>query len=235
MRSIRILLRFTIGMKSDKMSWTVVSSKKLFLMTGVLLGNKAKKENHQMSDIIPTREDAYNLFKKYNKNESLIKHALAVEAVMRHFACLFEEDEEKWAAIGLVHDIDYEMYPDQHCIKAYEILKERGWPDDYIHAVQSHGWKICTDVEPKHKMEKTLYAIDELTGLIAATVYMRPDKSIKDLEVNSVKKKFKQKNFAAGVNRQVIEEGALLIEMDLDLLIGETIKGLQKVAKDIGL
>jgi len=127
------------------------------------------------------------------------------------------------------------MYPDQHCIKAYEILNEYGWPDDYIHAVQSHGWKICIDVEPEHKMEKTLYAIDELTGLIAATVYMRPDKSIKDLEVNSVKKKFKQKNFAAGVNRQVIEDGASLLGMDLDLLIAETIKGMKKVAKDIGL
>jgi len=217
------------------MSWTVVSLKKLFLTTGVLMGNKAEKENHQMPDIILSREDALNLFIKYNKNESLLRHALAVEAGMRHFAYLFGEDEEKWALIGLVHDIDYEMYPDQHCIKAYEILNEYGWPDDYIHAVQSHGWKICIDVEPEHKMEKTLYAIDELTGLIAATVYMRPDKSIKDLEVNSVKKKFKQKNFAAGVNRQVIEDGASLLGMDLDLLIAETIKGMKKVAKDIGL
>ena len=188
-----------------------------------------------MTEVIPTREDALNLFKKYNKNDSLVRHALAVEAVMRHFACLFGEDEEKWAVIGLVHDIDYEMYPEQHCLKAFDILKEHNWPDDYVRAVQSHGWKICTDVEPKHKMERTLYAIDELTGLITATVYMRPDKSINALEVNSVKKKFKQKNFAAGVNRQVIEEGALLLDMDLDLLIAETIKGMQKVAEEIGL
>jgi len=188
-----------------------------------------------MSDIVPNREDALNLFKKFNKNESLLRHALAVEAVMRHFACLFGEDEEKWAVIGLLHDIDYEMYPDQHCIKAYEILKEHGWPDDYIRAVQSHGWKICTDVEPEHKMEKALYAIDELTGLITATVYMRPDKSIKELEVSSVKKKFKQKNFAAGVNRQVIEDGSLLLGMDLDVLMAETIRGMRKSAKDIGL
>ena len=129
-----------------------------------------------------------------------------------------------------MHDIDYEMYSVQHCIKAYEILKEHGWPDDYIHAVQSHGWKICTDIEPKHKMEKTLYAIDELTGLIAATVYMRPDKSIKDLEVNSDKKSGSRKTLhwrkPAGHRGRGI---------DFDLLIGETIRGMQKIAKDIGL
>lgn len=183
-----------------------------------------------MPEFIPQREDALNLFKQYNKNESLLKHALAVEAVMRHFAGIFGEDEGKWGVIGLVHDIDYEMYPDEHCVKAGVILKEYGWPKDYIHAVQSHGWNICIDIEPQHIMEKVLYAIDELTGLIAATVLMRPDKSIVGLEVSSIKKKWKQKNFAAGVNRQVIEDGASLLGMDLQTLIGETIKGMQKVA-----
>jgi predicted hydrolase (HD superfamily) len=122
------------------------------------------------------------------------------------------------------------MYPEEHCVRAGVILKEQGWPEDYIHAVQSHGWNICIDIEPQHVMEKVLYTIDELTGLIAATVLMRPDKSIMGLELNSVKKKWKQKNFAAGVNRQVIEEGASLLGMDLDYLIGETIKGMQKAA-----
>jgi putative nucleotidyltransferase with HDIG domain len=188
------------------------------------------KEKLKMLNVIPKREDALNLYKQYNKNESLLKHALAVEAVMRHFAGLFGEDEDKWAIIGLVHDIDYEMYPEEHCVRAGVILKEQGWPEDYIHAVQSHGWNICIDIEPQHVMEKVLYTIDELTGLIAATVLMRPDKSIMGLELNSVKKKWKQKNFAAGVNRQVIEEGASLLGMDLDYLIGETIKGMQKAA-----
>jgi len=154
---------------------------------------------------------------------------------MVHFAGIFGEDREKWAAIGLVHDIDYEMYPQEHCIKTGEILRENNWPEDYIRAVQSHGWKICTDIEPVHQMEKVLYSMDELTGLIAATVYMRPDKSIMNLEVKSVKKKWKQKNFAAGVNRQVIEEGAALLGMELDAVIEETIKGMQQSARELGL
>lgn len=188
-----------------------------------------------IANFVPQREDAIKLFKEYNKNESLFKHALAVEAVMLHFAELLGEDKEKWSTVGLIHDIDYEMYPEEHCSKAFEILSENAWPEDYIHAVQSHGWKICTDVEPIHKMEKVLYAIDELTGLITATVYMRPDKSIMQLEVKSIKKKWKQKNFAAGVNRQVIEDGAAMLGMDLDYIIEETINGMKRVASDIGL
>jgi uncharacterized domain HDIG len=141
-----------------------------------------------MEKIIPTREKAMELLKEYNQNESLIKHALAVEAVMVHFAELFGEDKEKWGIVGLIHDLDYEKYPDQHCIKAREILEERNWPEDYIHAVQSHGWQICSDVEPVECMEKVLYTIDELTGLISATAIMRPSKSILDLTVKSVKK-----------------------------------------------
>jgi putative nucleotidyltransferase with HDIG domain len=188
-----------------------------------------------MEKIVPNRGIAYELLQEFNKNESLVKHALTVEAVMRHFAELFGEDTEKWGVIGLIHDLDYEMYPEQHCIKTKEILEERNWPEDYIHAVISHGWKICVDVEPVEKMEKVLYTIDELTGLIAATALMRPSKSILDMEVKSVKKKWKQKSFAAGVNREVIEEGAQMLGMEMNNIIEETIKGMQKVAEEIGL
>jgi predicted hydrolase (HD superfamily) len=184
----------------------------------------------------PTRAEAFELLKKYNSNESLIRHALAVEAVMRHFAELFgEPDVEKWAIIGLVHDLDYEMYPDQHCQKVREILMDEGWPEDYIRAIQSHGWGICSDVEPVEKMEKVLYTIDELTGLIAATALLRPSKSILDLKAKSVKKKWNQKSFAAGVNREIIEKGLELLGMERDFIIEETIKGMQKVAEEIGL
>ena len=159
-----------------------------------------------------------------------------VEAVMLHFAELFNEDDvEKWGVIGLVHDLDYEMYPDEHCQKVRNILEEKGWPEDYIRSIESHGWKICSDVEPVLKMEKVLYTIDELTGLIAATALMRPSKSIMDLETKSVKKKWKQKSFAAGVNREIIDEGAKLLGMELDDITSETILGMQKVAADIGL
>ncbi len=184
---------------------------------------------------IPTREEAMALLKEYNKNDALVKHALAVEAVMEHFAKKYEEDLEKWRIIGLIHDLDYEKYPDQHCHKTEEILKEQGWPEDYIRAVISHGWKICTDVEPKERMEKVLYTIDELTGLIVATVLMRPNKSIMDLTPKSVKKKFKQKSFAAGVDRSIIEEGAEMLGMELTEVIDETIKGMQAKAEELGL
>jgi predicted hydrolase (HD superfamily) len=142
---------------------------------------------------------------------------------------------EKWSIIGLLHDIDYEMYPEQHCIKAGEILRERNWPEDYIHAIQSHGYGICIDVEPIEKMEKVLYTIDELTGLIAATALMRPSKSILDTEVKSIKKKWKSKGFAAGVNRELIEGGAKMLGMEIDAVIEETLKGMQKEAEAIGL
>lgn len=188
-----------------------------------------------MGNYVPTREEAFELLKEFNKSESLIKHALTVEAVMRHFAKLFGEDTEKWAIIGLMHDVDYEMYPEQHCVKAGEILRERNWPEDYIHAIQSHGYGICIDVEPVERMEKVLYTIDELTGLITAAVYMRPSKSILDMELKSVKKKWKQKSFAAGVNRDIIAEGAEKLGMDLDKVIEETIKGMQEAADVIGL
>lgn len=188
-----------------------------------------------MEKAVPTREEAFELLKKYNKTESLLHHGLAVEAVMGHFAELFGEDVEKWRVIGLVHDLDYEMYPEEHCKKALEILKGENWPEDYIHAIVSHGWKLCCDVEPVERMEKVLYTIDELTGLINATALMRPSKSILDMEVKSVKKKWKQKGFAAGVNREVIEEGIGMLGMEQDEVIAETIKGMQGAAEEIGL
>lgn len=189
-----------------------------------------------MDNGVVNREQAFSLLKEYNKNENLLKHALAVEAVMLHFADFFgEADREKWGIIGLVHDLDYEMFPDQHCKKVREILTARQWPEEYIRAVESHGWGICSDVEPLARMEKVLYAVDELTGLITAAVLVRPDKNIRELTVKSVKKKWKQKSFAAGANREVIEKGAAMLGMDLDELIAETIRGMQKAAGEIGL
>lgn len=184
----------------------------------------------------PTRDEAFSLLKKYNQNDALIKHALTVEAVMRHFADFFPgSDPEVWGVIGLIHDIDYEKYPDQHCSKGREILEQENWPEEYIHAMESHGWGLVSNVEPVNNLEKVLYTIDELTGLIAAAAILRPSKSILDLELKSVKKKWKQKSFAAGVNREVIAKGAALLGWDLDFAIAETIKGMQKVAEEIGL
>lgn len=189
-----------------------------------------------MSELVPNRENALLLLKEYTKSDSLIKHALSVEAVMRHFAKLFDEsDIEKWGIIGLLHDIDYELYPEEHCKKARDILKSKNYPESYIHAVECHGYGICTNVEPAETMEKVLYTIDELTGLITATVLMRPSKSILDLEVKSVKKKWKQKSFAAGVDRDLIEKGAKKLGMEIDKVIEETINGMKAAAEEIGL
>jgi putative nucleotidyltransferase with HDIG domain len=172
---------------------------------------------------------------KYNDSPALITHALAVEGVMRHFARLLGEDEEKWGVVGLMHDIDYQMFPDQHCIKAREILQEHGVDDEYIHAITSHGYGLCCDVKPEHVMEKVLFAVDELTGLINACAIMRPSRSVLDLELKSVKKKYKDRRFAAGVNREVIEKGTSMLDMDLDYVITETISGMREVAEAIGL
>jgi putative nucleotidyltransferase with HDIG domain len=189
-----------------------------------------------MDRITPTRSQALELLHEYNSNTSLIRHALAVEAVMLHFADLLgEADREKWGVIGLVHDLDYEMYPESHCRKVREILTERAWPEDYIRGVESHGWGRCSDVEPVERMEKVLYTIDELTGLISAVAILRPGKSVLDLPVKSVKKKWKDKAFAAGVSREIIEQGAKSLGMDLDVVIAETIIGMQAVAEEIGL
>ncbi len=188
-----------------------------------------------MSETIPTRSDAMTLLRKYQKNENLIKHGLAVEAVMRHMAEKRGEDPEKWGIIGLIHDLDWEMYPDQHCQVTKQLLEERGWPEDWIRAVMSHGYGIVTDVEPRHEMEKVLYTIDELTGLITATALMRPSKSILDMKTKSVKKKWSQKSFAAGVNREVIEDGASRLGMEVSEVIQDTLTGMQRIADDLDL
>ena len=188
-----------------------------------------------MDSKIPTRDEALALLKKYNKNESLIKHALAVEGVMRYMARKRGGDEEKWGVIGLIHDLDYEQFPDQHCQKTEEILKENNWPDEYIRAVISHGWGICSDVKPESDMEKVLYAIDELTGLVVTSALVRPSKSVMDMKAKSVKKKWKQKQFAAGVDRSIIEKGAEMMGVELSELITDTIMGMREVAEEIGL
>jgi putative nucleotidyltransferase with HDIG domain len=188
-----------------------------------------------MQKHIPTYDEALSLFKEFNQDESLLKHAYSVEGVMRYMARKADEDEEKWGIVGLVHDLDYERFPEQHCSKAKEILEERGWPEEYVRAIVSHGWGICSNVDPQSKMEKTLYAIDELTGLISAVALVRPSKSVADLEARSVMKKWKDKAFAAGVNRSVIEKGRAMLEMELTELVTDVIMGMRQVADKIGL
>ncbi len=188
-----------------------------------------------MGSNVPTRDEALALLKQYNKNESLIKHALAVEGVMRYMARKRGGDEEKWGVIGLIHDLDYEQFPDQHCKKTEDILKENNWPEEYIRAVVSHGWGICTDVKPESDMEKVLFAIDELTGLVVTSALVRPSKSVMDMKAKSVKKKWKQKQFAAGVDRSIIEKGAEMMGVELSELITDTIMGMREVAEEIGL
>ena len=188
-----------------------------------------------MGSQTPTREEALALLRQYNKNESLIKHAMAVEGVMRYIARKRGEDEEPWGVVGLIHDLDYEQFPDQHCKKTEEILKENDWPEEYIRAAVSHGWGICTDVKPESDMEKVLYAIDELTGLVVTSALVRPSKSVMDMKAKSVKKKWKQKQFAAGVDRSIIEKGAEMLGVELGELITDTIMGMRDVAEEIGL
>jgi predicted hydrolase (HD superfamily) len=188
-----------------------------------------------MDPKVPTREEALELLHRYNESDSLRKHAYAVEGVMRYIARKRGENEEKWGVIGLIHDLDYEKFPDQHCTKTKALLEENGWPEDYIRAAVSHGWGICSEVEPQTPLEKTLYAIDELTGLVVTTALIRPSKSVMDVAVKSVKNKWKDKRFAAGVDRSVIEKGAAMLQVGLDELIGDTIKGMQEVAEAIGL
>ncbi|MFA6471816.1 MAG: HDIG domain-containing metalloprotein [Candidatus Latescibacterota bacterium] len=185
----------------------------------------------------PTREEALSLLKTYTTNPALINHALAVEAVMRYIAQKrgFSADVEKWGIIGLVHDIDYDQFPEEHCRKSGQILSENGWPEEYVRAVVSHGWELCVDVEPLSDLEKTLYAIDELTGLVTACALVRPSRSVMDMEISSVKKKWKQKAFAAGANREVIEKGARMLGVELSELIEDTIMGMREAAKDNGL
>ena len=183
----------------------------------------------------PSRKEAFDLLCEYNKQDSLIRHGLAVEAVMRHFAEQTGEDIEKWGVIGLCHDLDYEQYPDQHCTMTRKILEEREWPASYIHAIVSHGWGICSDVEPIEYLEKILFATDELTGLITACVYVRPSGSILDLTTKSVMKKWNTRAFAAGVDRDVITRGAEMLGKKVEELVDETIGAMQKRAEVIGL
>jgi len=188
-----------------------------------------------MPSITPSRNIAFELFKRYNKSESLIKHALSVEGVMRYMAKKNGEDEEKWGIIGLIHDLDYEMYPDEHCTMTEKILRENNWPEDYIRAILSHGWGLASDVKPVSLLERTIYAIDELTGLVATSALVRPSKSVLDMEARSVKKKWNDKKFAAGVDRSVIEKGAEMLGVNLEELITDCIMGMRTVAEEIGL
>lgn len=181
-----------------------------------------------------TRDEAEKLFKKYNKSESLYHHALAVEAVMREYAKKTGEDPEYWGIVGFLHDIDWEMFPEEHCKKAPALLKEIDMPDDMIHAICSHGWGLVSDVEPEREMEKILYTIDELTGLVNATALMRPER-IEGMGVKSVKKKWKTKGFAAGVNRELIEKGSELSGIPIDDLIQTTIDAMSGIKDQIGL
>lgn len=189
---------------------------------------------HNMSTK-PTREQALELFLRYNESESLYRHALSVEAVMRYMARKNGEDEEKWGVIGLIHDLDYEKYPEQHCTMTEKILHEEGWPEEYVRAVISHGYGICSDTEPQTLLEKTLFAIDELTGLVNTSALVRPSRSILDMEARSVRKKWTDRRFAAGVDRSVIEKGAAMLGVDLNDLITDTIMGMREAAEEIGL
>ncbi len=182
-----------------------------------------------------TREEAVALLKKYNKEPFHIQHALTVEGVMRWYAneLGYSEDADYWATVGLLHDIDFEMYPDEHCIKAPELLKDGGADDDMIHSICSHGYGICCDVEPVHEMEKVLFAADELTGLIGAAALMRPSKSVQDMEVSSIKKKFKDKKFAAGCSRDIISKGAENLGWELPELFEKTLLAMRSCEEQI--
>lgn len=182
-----------------------------------------------------TRDQALKLLKKYNSSESLLQHAYALEAVMRYFARKRGEDEDYWGNIGLLHDLDYELYPQQHCIKTEEMLREEGVDEEIIRSILSHGYGICTDVEPIHYMEKVLFAADELTGLIKATCLMRPSRSVFDVEVKSINKKWKDKAFAAGVDRNTLQRGLDMLGMERAELIQECIYAMREAAEEIGL
>lgn len=188
-----------------------------------------------MPGYIPSREDALKLLKEHTRTDNLLKHAYAVEAVMRYMASKAGEDEEMWGVIGLVHDLDYEEFPEQHCTKTREILEQHGWPEEYIRAVVSHGWGQCSDVKPESLLEKTLYAVDELTGLVAASALVRPSRSVLDLTTKSVMKKWKSPAFAAGVDRSVVTRGAEMLGVEVTSLVEDTIMGMREAAEELGL
>lgn len=183
-----------------------------------------------------TREQAWELLKEYNQDEFHLKHAYIVGGVMKYFAekLGYEEEADFWETVGILHDLDFEKYPDLHCIKEQEIMRERGLEERLIHATASHGFALTVDVKPEHEMEKVLYAVDELTGLIGAAVLMRPSKSVQDIELKSVKKKYKSKGFAAGCSREVIERGAEMLGWTLDRLISDTILAMRTCEPESG-
>lgn len=183
---------------------------------------------------MPKREEAFALLSAYN-GDALVTHGLAVEGTMRYMARKAGEDEELWGIVGLLHDLDYEKFPEQHCHKTAQILREKGYSEEIIRAIMSHGWGICTDVEPQSKMEKTLYAVDELTGLITACALVRPSRSVMDLELSSAKKKYKDARFAAGASREVIQKGADMLGVGIDELIVDVITAMRGIAPNLGL
>ena len=182
-----------------------------------------------------SREEAFELLKKYNKEPFHIQHALTVEGVMRWYAQKlgYGSEADHWALVGLLHDIDFELYPDEHCQKAPELLSKAGVREDIIRSVCSHGYGICSDIKPEHDMEKVLFAVDELTGLIGAAAIMRPSKSVMDMETKSIKKKFKDKRFAAGCSRDVIEQGAKELGTELDSLFEDTIMAMRSCEESV--
>ncbi len=183
---------------------------------------------------VPTMEEAWALLQEYNQEEFHLRHARIVSGVLGYFAKEYApEGEHFWRVAGLLHDLDFEQYPEQHCIKGREIMEERGLDPKLIHAMMSHGWNLTTDVEPENTMEKILYATDELTGLIGAVTLMRPSKSVSDLELKSVKKKFKDKKFAAGCSREVISQGAEMLGWSLDDLISRTILAMRSLLPEM--
>ena len=182
-----------------------------------------------------TRKEAMELLQAYNKEPFHILHGLTVEGVMKWYAkeLGYEDEVDYWGNVGLLHDIDFELYPEEHCIKAPELLKAANVSDDMIYSICSHGYGICVDLEPKHTMEKVLFATDELTGLIGAAARMRPSKSVMDMEVSSLKKKFKDKKFAAGCSRDVIKDGAAMLGWELDALLDKTIMAMRSCEEEI--
>ena len=198
-------------------------------------GEKQEQRREFVMENTISREEAWKLLLKYNQDHFHIQHALTVEGTMKWFAkeLGYGQDEEYWGIVGLLHDIDFEKYPQEHCIKAPELLREAGVGEDIIHAVCSHGYELTVDVKPENEIDKVLYAADELTGLIGATALMRPSKSVQDMEVKSVKKKFKSVNFAAGCSREVIQKGADMLGWDLTELIQKTIYAMRSCEAEV--